>query len=60
MPGKDFVDVYQLFVYNFFHQGYRPGQPSWEYTMWRFKDLPATQILREINFGHFEASKADI
>ena len=34
---------------------YRPGQPHWEYTMWDFQDSSATQILREINFGHFEA-----
>ena len=38
-------------------QGNRPGQPSWEYTMWKFQDFSATQILREINFGHFEAPK---
>ena len=25
--------------------------------MWKFQDFSATQILREINFGHFEASK---
>ena len=32
---------------------YRPGQPNWEYTMWKYQDFSATQILREINFGHF-------
>ena len=25
--------------------------------MWKFQDFSATQILREINFGHFEVSK---
>ena len=28
--------------------------------MWKFQDLSATQILREINFGHFEAPKTAI
>ena len=27
--------------------------------MWKFTDFSATQILREINFGHFEARKSD-
>ena len=36
---------------------YRPGQPNQEYTMWTFEDFSVTQILREINFGHFEAPK---
>ena len=39
---------------------YRPGQPNWEYIMGKFQDLLATQILREINFGHFEAPKTAI
>ena len=39
---------------------YRPGQPNWESTMWKFQDFSAIQILREINFGHFEASKTAI
>ena len=39
---------------------YRPGQPNWEYTMWKFQDFSATQILREINFGHFEGPKIAI
>ena len=39
---------------------YRPGQPNWEYTMWKFTDFLATQILREINFGLFEAPKTAI
>ena len=25
--------------------------------MWKFQDFSASQILREINFGHFEAPK---
>ena len=25
--------------------------------MWKFQNLPATQILREINFGNFEARR---
>ena len=37
---------------------YRPGQPNWEFTMWKFQDFSATQILCEINFGpkncHFD------
>ena len=36
---------------------YRPGQPNWECTMWKFQDFSATQILRQINFGHIEAPK---
>ena len=36
---------------------YRPGQPNWEYSIWKFQDFSATQILREINLGHFEAQK---
>ena len=39
---------------------YRPGQPNWEYTMSKFQDISATQILREINFGHFEGPKTAI
>ena len=39
---------------------YRPGQPNWENTMWKFQDFSATQILREIDFGHFEAPKPSI
>ena len=27
------------------------------FTMWIFQDFYVTQILREINFGHFEAPK---
>ena len=27
------------------------------HTVWKFRNLPATQILREISFGNFEASK---
>ena len=33
---------------------YRPGQPNWEYKMWKVHDFSVTQILREINFGHFD------
>ena len=36
---------------------YRRGQPNWEYMMWKFQEFSATQILREINFGYFEAPK---
>ena len=39
---------------------YRPGQPQWKYSMWKFEDFSATQILRQINFGHFEATKTAI
>ena len=35
----------------------RPEQPYWEYTMWKCLAFSATQILREINFGHFEDLK---
>ena len=41
-------------------QKYRPGQPNWECTMWKFQNFSVTQILREINFGHFEAPKTAI
>ena len=30
------------------------------HTVWKFQDFSATQILREINFGHFEAPKTAI
>ena len=36
---------------------YRPGQPNWEYTIWKLQDFSATQIFREINYGYFEALK---
>ena len=39
---------------------YRPGQPNWERTVWKFQDFSATQILRKINFGHLEALKTPI
>ena len=44
---------------NFFNIGkyYRAEQPNWECTMWKFQDFSATQILRESNFGHFDAQK---
>ena len=29
---------------------YRLAQPNWEYTIWKFQDFFAVQILREINF----------
>ena len=45
---------------NSYFDMYRPGQPNWEYTMWKFQDFSVTQILREINFGHFEALKTAI
>ena len=28
--------------------------------MWKFQDFSAPRILREINFGHFEATKSAI
>ena len=39
---------------------YRPGQPNWEYTLWKLQDFFVTQIFRENNFGHFEAPKTAI
>ena len=39
---------------------YRPGQPNWEYTMWKYKDFSATHILHEINYSHFEAPKTAV
>ena len=39
---------------------YRPGQPNWEYTMWKTKDFSASQILYEINIGQFEDPKTGI
>ena len=36
---------------------YKPGQPNWEYTRWKFQDFSASQILSEINFWNFEAPK---
>ena len=54
------VNVETLFIYiyfTFFENWYRPGQTNWEYSMRKFQDFFATQILREINFGHLEAPK---
>ena len=31
-----------------------------EYAVWKFQDFSAAQILREINFGHFDAPKIAI
>ena len=39
---------------------YRPGQPNWEFIIWKFQDFSDTQILCEINFAHFEALKTAI
>ena len=39
---------------------YRTGQPNWEFSMWKFNDISATQILCEFNYGHFEAPKTAI
>ena len=39
---------------------YRPGQPNWEYKMWKFQDFSAIHISREIDFGHCDASKTAI
>ena len=33
------------------------GQPNLKYTMWKFLDFSATQIFREINFGHSVSPK---
>ena len=40
-------------------QMYRPGQPNWEYTMWKFQDFSAYQILHEIDIGqcHWKPQK---
>ena len=37
---------------------YRPGQPNWEFL--EISGFFPTQILREINFGHFEGPKIAI
>ena len=39
---------------------YRPGQPNWKYTMWKFQDFSSTHILCEINFSLFETLKTVI
>ena len=36
---------------------YRPGQPNWENTIWKYHDFSATQIFREINFSHSVSQK---
>ena len=53
------LDDFQMWVLQKFNF-YRLGQPNWEYTMRKCKDFPATHILCEINFGHFEAAKTAI
>ena len=45
---------------NWYYSTNRPGQPNWEYAMWKFQDFSSTQVLREINFGHFEAPKTAV
>jgi len=56
--GKNYHFCVHVSVANF--SIYRYGQPNGEYTMWKFQDFSATQILREIKFGHFEALKTAI
>ena len=36
---------------------YRPGQPNWEHTMWKFQYFSAIQILCEITFWSFWSPK---
>ena len=33
---------------------------NWEFTMWKFQDFSATQILRELNLGESKNSKITI
>ena len=54
------VGVGKNWMNYFLSNHYTPGQSNWEYTIWKFQDFSATQILREINFGHFEAQKTAI
>ena len=63
-PGEDYPILAEVPETGFSCDGqveggkyYRPGQPNWEYSIWKFQDFSATQILREINLGHFEAPK---
>ena len=49
------ISVYNLQLTTNFP--FRPGQPNWEDTMLKFQEFTAYQILRELNFGHFEAQK---
>ena len=39
---------------------YRPKQPNWEYTIWKFQDFSPIHILCEIHFSHFKAPKTAI
>ena len=39
---------------------YRPGQPNWKYIIWKFQEFSAIQLLREIDFDHFEGPKTAI
>ena len=41
-------------------QLYRLWQPNGEYTMWKFQDFSATQVLGEINFGDIKGPKTAI
>ena len=47
-------------ILGYFTIRYRPGQPNWEHTMWKFQDIFATQIVREINSGDFTVPKSAI
>ena len=47
--------VSRLFQFFRDYRVYRPGQPNCEYTMLKFQDCSASQILSEVNVSHFEA-----
>ena len=47
----------KVYIQSWFHvnyENYRPGQPNWESSIWKYRNISAIQILREINFGWFQ------
>ena len=43
------TSIYHEYVHISYSSMYRPGQPNWEYTMWKFQDFSVTKMLREID-----------
>ena len=52
------ISLIPIFAWRLLHTDL--GSLIGEYTMWKFQDFSTTQILCEINFGHFKAPKTII
>ena len=58
--GSNFHKDLIVSLISFYHLNYRPGQPNWEGTMYKFQDFSATQILHHIKIVHLETPKTAI